>query len=34
MGIIISGFSNIGKSYLIKNKNINCIDFIHVILKR
>lgn len=27
MGVIISGFSNIGKSYLIKNKNINCIDF-------
>ena len=28
MGVIISGFSNIGKIYLIKNKNINCIDFI------
>ena len=27
MGVIISGFSNIGKIYLIKNKNINCIDF-------
>ena len=27
MGVIISGFSHIGKSYLIKNKNINCIDF-------
>lgn len=27
IGVIISGFSNIGKSYLIKNKNINCIDF-------
>ena len=26
MGIIISGFSNIGKSYLKKYKNINCID--------
>ena len=27
MGVIISGFSNIGKSYLIKNNSINCIDF-------
>ncbi len=26
MGIIISGFSNIGKSFLTQNKNVNCID--------
>ena len=27
MGIIVSGFSNIGKSSLTKYKNIKCIDF-------
>ena len=26
MGIIISGFSNIGKSHISKNKNISCFD--------
>lgn len=26
MGIIVSGFSNIGKSFLSQKKDINCID--------
>ena len=27
MGVIISGFSNIGKSYVFKDKSVKCFDF-------